>query len=40
MTKGERLYKDRKAFIRGRDKISKLKRLDMNMDKEGATLEK
>ena len=47
MTKGERLYKDRKAFIRGRDKVCKgrdkiwkLKRLDMNMDKEGATLEK
>ena len=47
MTKGERLYKDMKAFIRGRDKVCKgrdkiwkLKRLDMNMDKEGATLEK
>ena len=47
MTKGERLYKDRKAFIRGRDKVCrgrdkiwKLKRLDMNMDKEGATLKK
>ena len=51
MTKGERLYKDMKAFIRGRDKLCKgrdkiwklkrlLKRLDMNMDKEGAKLEK
>ena len=47
MTKGERLYKDMKAFIRGRDKLCKgrdkiwkLKRLDMNMDKEGATLKK
>ena len=47
MTKGEKLYKDMKAFIRGkdklckgRDKIWKLKRLDMDMDKEGATLKK
>ena len=47
MTKGERLYKDMKASIggrdklcKGRDKIWKLRRLDMNMDKEGATLEK
>ena len=47
--KGERLYKDMKAFIRGRDKLCKgrdkiwkLKRLDMDMDmdKEGATLKK
>ena len=47
MTKGERLDKDMKASIRGRDKLCKgrdkiwiLKRLDMNMDKEGATLKK
>jgi hypothetical protein len=32
MTKGEKLYKDMKAFL------SFGERLDMNMDKEGATL--
>ena len=47
MTKEERLYKDMKASTRerdklfkGRDKIWKLKRLGMNIDKEGATLKK
>ena len=47
MTKGKRLYKYMKAFIRGRDKLCKgrdklwkLRRLDMDMDKEGATLKK
>ena len=40
MTKGERVYKDMKAYIKRRDKIWKLKRLDMNMDKGEATLKK
>jgi hypothetical protein len=35
MTKGEKLYKDIKAFLSFRER---LKRLDIDMDKEGATL--
>ena len=48
MTKGERLYKDMKALklklYKGERQdmkaLGEIERLDMNMDKEGATLKK